>query len=76
MTGLIYALGLFALGFVALFATIWCISPKALRRQPVAKNVPYVMGTETHTHRGGRCTVWSVPTDSVDYSKIWSQNRN
>ncbi len=74
MTGAIYAIILFVAGFAGLFGVIWLISPKALRVRPNGKHDPHILGAEMQSGRGGHATVWSVPSDSQEYAKIWSDD--
>lgn len=75
MIGFAAALGLLIAGIVALFAILHLIAPTGLRARPSMKNDPQLLGGEFNSGRGGHATVWSVPRDSRDHAKIWSEDR-
>lgn len=75
MTGLLYAMALLAAGFAGLFGVIWLVSPKALRATPHRRNDPHILGSDMQSGRGGYASIRTIPSDSRDYSKIWSNDR-
>ena len=75
MIGAAVALCLLVGGVAALFGILHIIAPTGLRVRPSMKNDPHILGGEFNSGRGGHATVWSVPSDPQEYSKIWSDDR-
>jgi len=75
MTGALVAGCLLVGGVAAFFGILHIIAPTGLRARPSMKNDPQILGGEFNSGRGGHATVWSVPRDPQEYSKIWSDDR-